>query len=128
MTLDHTTLTPPDDALHAGLHGLLISMPPASRPVTVPEMVTRVVIEGVAYILYREPSTAEAEREALLAGLSHREKQVAALASRGMSAKAIAQELKIRPYTVDTYIRRLYSKLNIHSRAALAHVLARYLL
>lgn len=125
MTLDHYAVTPPDDALRTGLHGLLSSIPPAPQPITAPEMVTRVVIEGVAYILYREPLAVEAEREAMLAGLSRREKQVAALASRGLSAKAIAQELKIKPYTVDTYIRRLYTKLNIHSRAALAHVLAR---
>ncbi len=125
MTLDHTTLPPPDETLRAGLHGLLSSWPHAHQPVPAPEVVIRVVIDDVAYILYREPSSAEAERETLLGGLSRREKQVATLASRGLSAKAIAHELKIKPYTVDTYIRRLYSKLNIHSRAALAHVLAR---
>jgi RNA polymerase sigma factor (sigma-70 family) len=84
-----------------------------------------VVIDEVAYVLYREPSDLDAEIENALAELSPREAQVARLAARGMSAKAIAQALAIKPYTVDTYIRRLYHKLQIHSRAALAYYLAR---
>jgi DNA-binding NarL/FixJ family response regulator len=112
-----------DDELEAALRRVLAARPAGQRG---PAILTRLVIDGEVYTVYREPLNGEAGLEALLTGLSRREAEVARLAALGLSAKAIAQALNIRPYTVDTYIRRLYQKLNINSRAALANVLARH--
>lgn len=111
--------------MRAGLHGLLTNWAGVSRQVTAPSLMTKVVINDVAYMLYCEPWNADAELETLLAGLSPRELQVARLVGQGFTAKAIAKELNLKRYTVDTYIRRVYSKLNIHSRTALIQALAR---
>ena len=52
--------------------------------------------------------------------LSPREIEIARLASNGLSNKEIALVLEISPWTVSTHIQRIYGKLGIHRRAALA--------
>lgn len=49
--------------------------------------------------------------------LSPRELQIAQLITEGMPNKAIAAALKIRPDTVGTYMKRMYLKLNVNTRA-----------
>lgn len=53
-----------------------------------------------------------------LEGLSPREQEVLALLAGGYVNKEIAERLDISPPTVATYIRRIYEKLHVHSRAA----------
>lgn len=53
-------------------------------------------------------------------GLTEGEMRVAALVAEGLSNKAIASELFISPKTVEANLSRVYSKLGIRSRAALA--------
>ncbi len=53
--------------------------------------------------------------------LTRREKDVARLVARGLSNAEIGRELAIKPRTVDAHIQRIYSKLEVHSRAHLAH-------
>ncbi len=61
--------------------------------------------------------------------LSPREQEVLELLARGYLYKEIAETLKISPTTVPTYIRRIYEKLQVHSRsqavAKVAHWLPR---
>ena len=52
-----------------------------------------------------------------MAMLSPREKSVLSLLSQGFLYKEIAESLGISAGTVDTYIRRIYEKLQVHSRS-----------
>lgn len=49
--------------------------------------------------------------------LSPREREVLELLARGYLYKEIAEQLKISVQTVNTYIRRIYEKLHVRSRA-----------
>jgi DNA-binding NarL/FixJ family response regulator len=51
------------------------------------------------------------------AELSQREHEVLELLARGYLYKEIAEQLKISVLTVNTYIRRIYEKLHVRSRA-----------
>lgn len=55
-----------------------------------------------------------------LASLTIRERQIARLAATGLTSRDIAAELSVSPRTVDTHLSRIYRKLGITSRAALA--------
>ena len=55
-----------------------------------------------------------------LQNLSDRQREVARLASSGLSNKAIAERLGIREPTVANHIRRVYKKLGVNCRAGLA--------
>jgi len=59
------------------------------------------------------PSGPEAE----LQQLSQREKEVLDLLARGYLFKEISESLSLSEHTVDTYLRRIYEKLHVHSRA-----------
>ena len=58
--------------------------------------------------------------------LSARERDVMLLAARGFANKEIARELKVTEGTVKIHLHRIYQKLGVKSRFALA-VLARNL-
>jgi DNA-binding NarL/FixJ family response regulator len=47
--------------------------------------------------------------------LTSREEDVLALLARGMSSKAIAQRLKLSPFTVRTHRQNLMNKFGAHS-------------
>lgn len=49
--------------------------------------------------------------------LSNRERQILRLLRLGRTTTAIAAGLSIQPCTADTYLRRLFRKLGVHSRA-----------
>ena len=57
--------------------------------------------------------------------LSHREMQIAALICEGKQNKNIAYLLGISEFTVENHLRRIYRKLNIHSRSALVSYFSR---
>ncbi|MFP6860658.1 LuxR C-terminal-related transcriptional regulator [Pseudomonas sp.] len=50
--------------------------------------------------------------------LSAREQQVLERITRGYSVAEIAESLQVSPWTVQTYVRRVYEKLDVHSKAA----------
>ncbi|MDG1070924.1 MAG: response regulator transcription factor [Akkermansiaceae bacterium] len=52
-----------------------------------------------------------------LSQLSKREEEVLNLLAQGYLCKEISEELGISTHTVDTYRRRIYEKLHVHSRA-----------
>jgi DNA-binding CsgD family transcriptional regulator len=60
----------------------------------------------------REPSTA--------ADLTAQERQIALLLSDGLSTREAAAALFLSPKTVEYHLRKVYTKLGIHSRAELA--------
>lgn len=56
--------------------------------------------------------------------LTNREGEIAVMASAGKRTREIAAELSLSPRTVDVHLTRIYRKLGVSSRAALAHLLA----
>jgi DNA-binding NarL/FixJ family response regulator len=57
--------------------------------------------------------------------LSQREQEVLGLLARGYAGKEIADALGISVTTVSTYVRRIYEKLHVHSRAQAVATYAR---
>lgn len=55
--------------------------------------------------------------------LTPREREIAALAARGLSNPAIADALTLSVRTVETYVLRVYRKLGVNNRTGLARVL-----
>lgn len=51
-------------------------------------------------------------------GLTDREHEILDLLTEGQSQKRIARTLDISPHTVDTHLRNIYGKLQVHSRTA----------
>jgi DNA-binding NarL/FixJ family response regulator len=62
---------------------------------------------------FRQTPSSSAEMPAL----SQREQEVLGLLARGYAGKEIASALDISVTTVSTYVRRIYEKLHVHSRA-----------
>lgn len=59
-----------------------------------------------------------------LTALTDREHEVASLAGAGKRTREIAELLRLSPRTVDVHLTRIYRKLDLHSRAALARFMA----
>jgi DNA-binding CsgD family transcriptional regulator len=55
----------------------------------------------------------------LAARLTGRELEIAVLVAQGYATKRIAYRLQISEWTVLTYLRRMFAKLNVDSRAAM---------
>jgi DNA-binding NarL/FixJ family response regulator len=51
-------------------------------------------------------------------GLTRREHEILELLTEGQSQKRIARTLEISTHTVDTHLRNIYGKLQVHSRTA----------
>lgn len=64
---------------------------------------------------FRQTSPSDPENE--LSQLSKREEEVLDLLAQGYLCKEIANKLGISNNTVDTYRRRIYEKLHVHSRS-----------
>jgi DNA-binding CsgD family transcriptional regulator len=54
-----------------------------------------------------------------LAALTAREQQIVGLVCLGCVNKQIAHRLRISEYTVKTYLKQIFCKLNVHSRSAM---------
>jgi DNA-binding NarL/FixJ family response regulator len=57
-------------------------------------------------------------------GLTAREREIADLATTGLSNKEIAAKLYLSRRTVESHLTRIFDKLEVHSRTAMAHRLA----
>ena len=55
--------------------------------------------------------------------LSPREREIARMLAKGYPNKTIAAVLDISSWTVSTYLRRMFAKLDVHSRTALVTAL-----
>jgi len=76
-------------------------------------------VDGVRCVLFRQNDDA-----VLAPSLSPREHEIARLIARGEQNKSIADLLQISVWTVNTHVRRIYNKLGVTSRAALARQVA----
>ena len=62
----------------------------------------------------------EPDQRRLLAPLTKREREIAALVAQGLQNREIATELYLSVRTVDAHVEHIFHKLSIHSRAQLA--------
>jgi DNA-binding NarL/FixJ family response regulator len=51
--------------------------------------------------------------------LTRRELQIALMIAEGHGNKQIAYQLRLSEWTVSSYLRRIYTKLGVHNRAAM---------
>lgn len=78
-----------------------------------PEVVLDIEIDDIRYTLLRSyPENCQAEVH-----LSPREQEIIRLVARGHPNKVIATVLDISPWTVSTYLRRVFVKLGVNTRA-----------
>jgi DNA-binding NarL/FixJ family response regulator len=90
-----------------------------------PVLATRVEGDVVEHVLYdmdvggRRYLLVRAEPRAAGRRLSPRESQIAVLVAEGWPTKAIARHLGISFWTVGTYLRRVYTRFGVRSRAAM---------
>jgi DNA-binding CsgD family transcriptional regulator len=95
------------------LLGDLQDEPAAAAPAG-DELVFETIRGGVRYRLSRTPTD---DREPIV--LSAREHEVARMVAKGYTNKTIAAVLEISTWTVDTYLRRIFTKLDVRSRSAM---------
>jgi len=73
-----------------------------------------VVLDNERYVLLRGPALDPVE------ALSPREREILWLICDGKSNLAIAQALRISPWTVSSYLRRVFAKLGVSTRTGAA--------
>jgi DNA-binding NarL/FixJ family response regulator len=65
-------------------------------------------------------ASARPDNSQTLAGLTKREREVAALVGRGLRNREIASKLFLAPRTVDAHVEHIRNKLDLHSRTQIA--------
>ena len=63
----------------------------------------------------------DGESPALFTELTERELDVLKLIANGLTNSQIAEKLVISEYTVKTYLKQVFCKLNVHSRSAMVY-------
>lgn len=107
------------ETLHALVAGVLRHVHEACPREEQPGVMLDIESDGIRCVLLR---TQRKDREAPV--LSPREQEIARMVARGFPNKAIAAVLEISTWTVGTYLRRIFAKLNVTSRAAMVAKLA----
>ena len=85
-------------------------------------------LDGVRCLIVRSADAREASRpppRPHAERLSPREEEIARMIAEGYPNKTIAAVLDISSWTVNTYLRRMFAKLGVSSRAAMVAKLAR---
>ncbi|MBW4622988.1 MAG: helix-turn-helix transcriptional regulator [Cyanosarcina radialis HA8281-LM2] len=72
-------------------------------------------------LIVESESTSQAAKLDIDILLSEREQQIATLVALGQANKQIASQLRISECTVATYLRRMFAKLGVESRAAMVY-------
>jgi DNA-binding CsgD family transcriptional regulator len=107
---------------HVVLGGRRFRIMPATSTGHRPGEICRFEIEGAGLAVCAEASASPsvtARARDLEERLTARELQVAVLVAQGLATKNIAHRLQISEWTVGTYLRRVFAKLNVESRAAM---------
>lgn len=89
----------------------------------------RLDLGGRRYAVYARPQPPQANASSdpdPLASLTARELQIVRLVCLGCVNKQIADRLRISEYTVKTYLKQIFCKLNVHSRSAMVYRCAAY--
>ena len=77
-------------------------------------------LEGRVLLALRSEGGAGRRAAQTIGALTPREKEVAALARRGLTVRTIAEELHLSPRTVESHLAHIYAKLGISGRDGLA--------
>jgi len=75
----------------------------------------------VAAIETPDQGCARNEAGEVASRLTGRELEIAVLVAQGCATKNIAFKLRIREWTVATYLRRIFAKLDVSSRAEMVY-------
>jgi DNA-binding CsgD family transcriptional regulator len=114
-----------DDFIDLGME--LVAAEAATAAVTLLRRVranaTPVAAEKLAKLLARCPDARTPALDVRQPTLTGRERQIARLAAAGLSSKEIADRLYLSSRTVDNHLMRVYAKLGVSGRAALASAL-----
>ena len=101
---------------------LIVSVPDV-KPEHVVGEICRFRVAGRELAVIEEAAHHRATREApaddLMRRLTGRELEIAVLVAQGHANKTIASRLRISEWTVNTYMRRIFDKLCVDSRAAI---------
>jgi DNA-binding CsgD family transcriptional regulator len=81
--------------------------------------VARFNLDGAAVAVVENSDSSAAQD--IVARLTGRELQIAALVAEGHATKVIAYKLAISEWTVGTHMRRIFAKLNVDNRAAMVY-------
>jgi len=87
---------------------------PEDGPPEAEAVVLDLEIDGTRYLLVRMPKTDRPRVQ-----LSPREQEIVRMVALGHPNKVIADVLSISSWTVCTYLRRIFAKLGVGSRAAM---------
>jgi DNA-binding CsgD family transcriptional regulator len=87
-----------------------------------PTEVVRFDLNGSTVAILED--VAPVEVQGIVARLTGRELQIAALVAEGNATKNIAHKLCISEWTVVTHLRRIFAKLNVDNRAAMVYLCA----
>jgi|GEM_PF-2041319 len=107
---------------HVVVGGRRLRILPANSTARSPGEIGRFEIAGACLAVCGEADAAptiHARARDLEERLTARELQVAVLVAQGLATKNIAYRLQISEWTVGTYLRRVFAKLNVESRAAM---------
>jgi len=87
--------------------------------------VCRIEVGGISLVVSEAPDRRQPNEvfpdDELSRRLTGRELEIAVLVAQGLANKNIAYRLKISEWTVTTYIRRIFAKLDVESRAAMVY-------
>ena len=83
-----------------------------------PTVILDIRVDGFRCILIRQPERAE-PAPPHRSPLSPREVEIARMVAKGLPNKTIARVLDISMWTVGTYLRRIFAKLGVSTRAAM---------
>ena len=112
------------DAVRAFVLGLRSASPSgvAAEPERPDGVLLDVQVDGVRCLLIR----AQADSSRAHVWLSPRELEIVRMVAKGYPNKMIAAVLEISCWTVSTYLRRIFAKLGVSSRAAMVARLGEY--
>lgn len=85
--------------------------------------VARFLVRGqtLAVIEKAHPPELDGETRRMIARLTGRELQIAAMIAQGDATKNVAYKLRISEWTVGTHLRRIFAKLGVDNRAAMVY-------
>jgi DNA-binding CsgD family transcriptional regulator len=88
-----------------------------------PAEITRFNLGGLTLAIVEDQEADKPTPEAreIIAKLTGRELQIAAMVAQGYATKNIAYKLRISEWTVGTYLQRIFAKLHVHNRAAMVY-------
>ena len=87
--------------------------------------ICRFVVDGCTLVVAdagdRRRKVSNGSSEEIASRLTGRELEIAVLVAQGFATKNIAYRLQISEWTVSTYLRRIFAKLGVDSRAAMVY-------